>query len=436
MKTILFSPVGGTDPISQVNIRDGSLLHIARVYQPDEIIMYMSKEVLAYHNTDNRYAYCLNKLDEMQGRHTELRIIERPELTKVHEFDFFYKDFLEIIKGIYSTMEPDDVLLYNVSSGTPAMKSGLLVLQTLGEYPGKLIQVSTPERKMNEHIHSDYDVESLWELNEDNAETYENRCREISCPSLTNIKQQEMIRSFILKYDYRAAAYLANALPDETTRNYRQLIQAGMYRMELDRTRVDRLLAQQNDFALPLRSGNERKYFEYALSVQIKLKREDYADFIRSLTPLIGGLFELVLSNEFQIDLNTYKTPDGRWDRKALAGSELLSVLESQSPREFQYGFIYSAHLKKIITYYSKDPVLTEITENLRSVEEKVRNLAAHTITAITKDTIVEKTGFQPNKIMADIKKLFAYTGIKVKAEYWESYDALNDLIITKMGEV
>ena len=436
MKTILFSPVGGTDPISQVNIRDGSLLHIARVYQPDEIIMYMSKEVLAYHNTDNRYVYCLEKLDEMQGRHTEIRIIERPELSQVHEFDFFYRDFLEIIKGIYRTMEAEDILLYNVSSGTPAMKSGLLVLQTLGEYPGKLIQVSTPERKMNEHIHRDYDVESLWELDEDNTATYENRCKEISCPSLTNIKQQEMISSFISKYDYRAAAYLADALPDETTRNYHQLIQAGMYRMELDRSMVDRLLAQQNDFALPLRSGNERKYFEYALSVQIKLKREDYADFIRSLTPLIGGLFELVLSNEFQIDLNTYKTPDGRWDRKALAGSELLSVLESQSPGEFKYGFIYSVHLKNIITYYSKDPVLTEITENLRSVEEKVRNLAAHTITAITKETIVEKTGFQPNKIMADIKKLFAYTGIKVKAEYWESYDALNDLIIEKMGEV
>ena len=161
MKKILFSPVGGTDPISQVNVYDGSLLHIARVYKPDEIIMYMSKEVLEYHNSDNRYVYCLEKLDEMQGRHTDIRVIERPELTQVHEFDYFYKDFLEIIKGIYNTIGPDDILLYNVSSGTPAMKSGLLVLQTLGEYPGKLIQVPTPERKMTEHIHRDYDVHPL-----------------------------------------------------------------------------------------------------------------------------------------------------------------------------------------------------------------------------------------------------------------------------------
>ena len=31
-RTILFSPVGGTDPIHNKNCRDGSMLHIARVY--------------------------------------------------------------------------------------------------------------------------------------------------------------------------------------------------------------------------------------------------------------------------------------------------------------------------------------------------------------------------------------------------------------------
>ena len=436
MKKILFSPVGGTDPISQVNVYDGSLLHIARVYKPDEIIMYMSKEVLEYHNSDNRYVYCLEKLDEMQGRHTDIRVIERPELTQVHEFDYFYRDFLEIIKGIYNTIGPDDILLYNVSSGTPAMKSGLLVLQTLGEYPGKLIQVATPERKMNEHIHRNYDVKTLWELDEDNSEDYENRCKEISCPSLTNIKYQEMIRSFISKYDYRTADYIANQLPANMTVGYRHLIRAGMYRLELDRTMVDKLLTGQNDFSLPIRTDNERKYYEYALSVQTKLRKEEYADYIRSLTPLIVGLFELVINHEFQIDIEQYCSSNGRWSRSALAGTELLSVLESTSSDGFKYGFVYSVHLKNIITYYSNDPVLTEITNNLRSVEENVRNLAAHTITAITKDIIIKKTGFQPTKIMADIKRLFNYTGINVRGDYWNSYDDLNDVIISKMNEL
>ena len=40
MPYVLFSPVGGTDPIS--NDRDGSMLHIARRYHPDHIMLFLS----------------------------------------------------------------------------------------------------------------------------------------------------------------------------------------------------------------------------------------------------------------------------------------------------------------------------------------------------------------------------------------------------------
>ena len=166
---ILFSPVGGTDPMSLYNCRDGSLLHICRVYRPAKVYLYMSKEILDNQEKDNRYLYCLEQLAKLQDRECEYVVIERPDLTNVHEFDYFYNDFREIIGKIMNDMDSSDELLLNVSSGTPAMKSGLLVLQTLGEYPCKTIQVATPERKMNEHIHEGYDVTTLWELNEDNG---------------------------------------------------------------------------------------------------------------------------------------------------------------------------------------------------------------------------------------------------------------------------
>ena len=41
-QTILFTPVGGTDPISSTNCKDGSMLHICRFYKPNKVIMYMS----------------------------------------------------------------------------------------------------------------------------------------------------------------------------------------------------------------------------------------------------------------------------------------------------------------------------------------------------------------------------------------------------------
>lgn len=43
-KRILFSPVGGTDPIKYLH--DGSMLHICRHYRPDEVVLYMSKEIM------------------------------------------------------------------------------------------------------------------------------------------------------------------------------------------------------------------------------------------------------------------------------------------------------------------------------------------------------------------------------------------------------
>ena len=127
-KIILFTPVGGTDPISSTNCRDGSMLHICRNYKPDKVIMYMSKEMLENQEADDRYRYCLNRLSKLQQHEMKYEIVERRELTEVHEFDYFYEDFRKIIRQIYDEMDETDTLLLNVSSGTPAMKSGLLVL--------------------------------------------------------------------------------------------------------------------------------------------------------------------------------------------------------------------------------------------------------------------------------------------------------------------
>ena len=42
-KKILFSPVGGTDPISENNYRDGSMLHICRHYNQIKLFyIYLS----------------------------------------------------------------------------------------------------------------------------------------------------------------------------------------------------------------------------------------------------------------------------------------------------------------------------------------------------------------------------------------------------------
>ena len=91
-KKILFSPVGGTDPIATSNFRDGSMLHICRCYKPDKVYLYMSKEILEFQNKDQRYTYCLEKLGEKCGCSFEYALIERPDMENVQEFDPFIRN--------------------------------------------------------------------------------------------------------------------------------------------------------------------------------------------------------------------------------------------------------------------------------------------------------------------------------------------------------
>lgn len=51
MAKILFSPIGGSDPIR--NFRDGSMLHICRYYLPDKVILYLTGEMYQHHLQDN-----------------------------------------------------------------------------------------------------------------------------------------------------------------------------------------------------------------------------------------------------------------------------------------------------------------------------------------------------------------------------------------------
>lgn len=444
-RTILFSPVGGTDPISLANCHDGSLLHICRHYRPDKVIMYMSKEMLDFQEMDDRYMYCLSRLDELQNRVTEYEVIERRELTKVHEFDYFYQDFRSIIKGIYDGMDSNDTLLINISSGTPAMKSGLLVLQTLGEFPAKLIQVATPEKGINEHLHKKYDVKTLWELDEDNQDGAGNRCKEVECPGLSRIKKEEIIKKHISVYDYQAALDAADSLSEKDNAEYRELIYLASRRLMLDFSGVDRIIAQTGFQCLPVRTSSERKYFEYALNIDIRLKKKEYVDFIRSITPLVVDLFELILKKQCGIDINQYcdrYTHNGiyqrKWSMGKLEGTDVGQALDQYfngNGEQFKGKDIYSIHLKVLIDAFSTDAKLKGLVSNIRDVEGSIRNLAAHEITSVTDESIKNMTGFSAKRIMDMIKELFQYTAMNIKDAYWDSYDDMNNKILAIMSE-
>lgn len=444
-KKILFSPVGGTDPISENNCHDGSLLHICRVYRPDTIILYMSKEILDKQDQDDRYKYALKRLYEyMECEEPLITEIRREKLNMVHEFDYFYEDFQTILTDINRTLDNTDELLINVSSGTPAMKSGLLVLETIIKSMGdssavnRMIQVSTPLRSMSEHTHSgDYDNELMWELNEDNKPDFINRCKEVNAPTLLKLRNEEIIKQQITSYDYRAALDVAKAMPTYSS-SYINLLEIANSRMLLDASNVDKLVGSEDFDFLPVKGSDNRKIFEYALNLDIKYRRKEYADFILRITPLIFTLFEFILKKYTSIKLSDYtrgSKGEFKWDSYKLAGTDVLNALIKQANGSFTgSGYVYSHHLNGLIQEFCEDDKLKTLANEIRDIEKNVRNIAAHQIVSITPDVIEKLTGYTGKQILDKIKALFVYTPIKVKKEDWLSYDLMNEEIMRRMS--
>lgn len=435
---VLFSPVGGTDPISEKNLHEGALLHITRHYKPDKIIMYMSKEISEKQHKDERYTYCLEKLAEQQERRIDYKIISNETLENVQDFNLFFKEFKDLIEALIDDLAPEDELFLNVSSGTPAMKNAIVVLQTLGEYNTRLIQVDTPTKRMNEHEHKNNDIELLWELNEDNAPEAQNRCREIVCPNLSIIKYEGIIEKHIRSYDYSAACEVAKTLPAEVTSSYIDLIKMAKARLLLDYREVDNICEQNKCQCIPVKSTQYRKLVEYALSLDIKHRREEYADFVRAITPLLLPMFRMILEKRCHIKLSDYlksNTKNGdEWDLKKIKKNDtLFKIFEEKYPGGLQEKKVYTDAIAILIEKISNETGISNEMRNLREIEKEIRNVAAHEIISVTDEVLVKKTGYTAKEIMNKIKKLFDYASIPMSDEDWQSYDKMNDFIIDKM---
>lgn len=443
MKKILFSPVGGTDPIS--NFRDGAMLHICRVYQPDKVYLYLSKEICEFHDKDNRYLYCLEQLKRKLGIQFEIHLIKKSELKQVQVFDTFIVEFRNILKQI--NKEYNDKIIYlNVSSGTPAMKGALQTLATLSEFSMIPIQVSTPAKKINKHTEDkvNYEVETYWELNEDNEDNFENRCVQSEGIRLLTEIKKEILFKHIDAYDYVAALQIAETIREDLSDEVIHLLHAANWRLKLHNSGITQELKGIKYPMLPIKKDGERELFEAVLALEIKLKKEEYGDFLRFSTPVMAELFYYILKERCQIDIYKYCKKRRNayvWSKEKLNQKNSNEEEEKKRIRILQafqnaYGTggvreteVASDQMVRLLEEFITDQTICQELKALRKIECDVRNLAAHQIVAVTRDWIKHKTGYDPKAIMEMIKNAVRYAGIKVRKEYWNSYDDMNTYI-------
>ena len=198
--TILISAVGTTDPIS--NNRDAALLHIARTYRPEKIVLVYSEEMLIKKDLIEQAIFSIE--DYHPDVTIESTILKNDE---VYLFDKMYEVMGQIVEKHSGT---DHQLILNLSSGTPQIISALFALNRIKDYNTQAIQVATPNKSANRKYVplSSEGEQKLFNENEDNQKDYEDRTIKDEAEKFNQSLIKRHLRNLIASYDYLAAEEL------------------------------------------------------------------------------------------------------------------------------------------------------------------------------------------------------------------------------------
>ena len=436
---ILFSPIGMTDPISDRNLHEGSLLNICRFYQPDKIYLYMSKEVMEIHKKDNRYVKCLERVYKYLNKDFEYEIIDRKDLEEVQIFDFFYKEYRDILYKIHEE-NPDAEILLNISSGTPAMKSALFVLCALFNFPMTPIQVSTPSKKSNSTYEENILDIFLGVVDEimTKPKIYGDRTEIVLKENLNFELSKDIIKNHLRKYNYSAAFEVAQMTREFLSEKSYYLIAAAFYRNNLDRKGVLENLKLAND-KFDFYESHELFLMEYILYLSVNIKRDMLLEFIRGISPVLDLLFKKAFEVESGIVLDNYlKNVKGKvnWNRKKLMSDEIGNKIFKVLNNSYNgFNFINTASSDNFLKLMESDEfgisdrVLTKRADELREIEKKGRNKAAHQIVSIDDEILKAETGFTSQEILKKITDFAEQIKLGIKKEHWNSYEMMNEKI-------
>ena len=204
---VLISAVGDTDPFR--NFHDGALIHIARKYRPEKVILIFSE------HTAKKQGNIEKALFSIAPDYKPELIIHDSIISdnEVHIFDVMFQRFSDILQEYYTK---EDEFILNLSSATPQIKSALFVINRLNGINVKAVQVSSPEHASNENIGHDNDenIDELIEVNEDNKVNFIDRTIEDNAEKFNQALLKKTARDFIEKFDYKAALDILDQLSD------------------------------------------------------------------------------------------------------------------------------------------------------------------------------------------------------------------------------
>ena len=252
MCAVLLSPLGKTD---WREADRGPVMRILVEYADiTTAVLYLSAEMVD-ENQNTPFAEYINS--EKPGVVCE--IVERPELVDVHHFDVFYNDLGAILGRIHDE-NPDQQIYVNLSSGTPAFKSTLMVLAEISPYQIIPLQVDDPRYSPNDNDLGTVHV--------------------VQTQNFRRLIIVENIKKLVDGYSYIAARSLGEAVLDE---EQMQLLDGLVDRYEL-RTGQARIKLGTELIGSTSRIG---KAFEYIQYLCVLKERQEWANYLRATDPAV-----------------------------------------------------------------------------------------------------------------------------------------------------
>ncbi|URK68008.1 type III-A CRISPR-associated protein Csm6 [Streptococcus oralis] len=289
---VLISAVGDTDPIR--NFHDGALVHIARKYRPDKIIIVFSEEMISKKDDIEKVILSIDSEYVPEIVYHEPIILNKD----VYVFDTMYDQFDAIIQEYYTK---DDEFILNLSSATPQIKSALFVINRLSEINVKAVQVPTPAKKSNAGVRHDdsEDIDVLIDTNIDNKQDFVDRTIEDTSEKFKQGLMKKTLRDFIKKYDYKASLEIANQLPDlPGLKDCRKKLQDIVD--SLDRQAVPQVLQKKKW------SEEQKKVLNAYLTIDLQKERGNFSEGLIRIKNLTEFILEDYIESRYPGFLDNY----------------------------------------------------------------------------------------------------------------------------------
>lgn len=287
---ILISAVGTTDPIS--NNHDAALLHIARNYRPDKIVLVYSQEMMVKQDLINKV------LLSIEGYNPIIEI----DSTILNNDEVFLFDKMYEVMGliVQKYTNDDDEIILNLSSGTPQIISALFALNRINDYNTQAIQVATPKKGANREYKplTDSEIDALIVENQDNSLDFVDRSIKDKSEKFTQALVKRHLRSLIASFDYQAAEAIINR------KEYNKL---------LSKKRIAYIREKLNDFSRVFKNqsilsdilsfpldDSQKKALNYYLLIDVLKEREHIADVLIKAKSLAEFVIEETIKKDHE----------------------------------------------------------------------------------------------------------------------------------------